>query len=77
MARFEWALRKAFDATNQNPLDLEALQNVPVENWADLQFTFHRSVSRMDLHWNTPQLWAAIDAESDSIPPEKLEYPYA
>ena len=77
MARFEWALRNAFDAKNQETISLDALQVIPVERWGDLQFTFHESVSRMDLEWNTPQLWAAIEAESDPIPPEKLEQPLA
>jgi hypothetical protein len=31
----------------------------------------------MDLEWNIPQLWAAIEAESDPIPPEKLKHPFA
>ncbi len=35
------------------------------------------SVSRIDLEWNTPQLWAAIDEGADPIAPEKLEHPYA
>ena len=77
MARFEWALRKAFDAKNEDPLGIDALQAIPIERWGDLQFTFHQSVSRMDLEWNTPQLWAAIEAESNPIPPEKLEQPLA
>jgi hypothetical protein len=77
MARFEWALRKGFDAENTETLTLEALQKIPVEEWAALQFTFHPSVSRLDLAWNTPQLWSAIDEETEPMPPEKLEYPYA
>ena len=77
MASFEWALRKAFDAKNQETIGLEKLQEIPIESWGDLQFKFHQSVSRLDLEWNTPQLWAAIEADSDPIPPEKLEHPYA
>ena len=77
MARFEWALRKGFDAEDVETLDLEALQQIPVEQWAELQFKFHPSVSRLDLEWNTPQLWSAIDEDTEPTPPEKLEYPYA
>lgn len=77
MARFEWGLRKAFDAKNEASIGIEKLQEIPIEEWGGIQFTFHESVSRMDLEWNTPQLWAAIEAESEPIPPEKLEYPYA
>ncbi len=77
MARFEWALRNAFDAKNTKSLSLEALQEVPVERWGELKFQLHPSVSRVDLEWNTPQLWAAIDEGADPIAPEKLEHPYA
>lgn len=77
MARFEWALRKGFDAQDVTTITLVDLQQVAPEQWGDLQFGFHPSVSRLDLSWNTPQLWSAIDAETDPVPPEKLEHPYA
>jgi len=77
MARFEWALRKGFDAKDSQTLTLDALQEVPLEQWGELKFTFHPSVSRLDLAWNTPQLWTAIDEETEPMPPEKLEHPYA
>ena len=77
MARFEWALRKGFDAENIKTINLEALQQIPIEQWGALQFTFHPSVSRLELEWNTPQLWSAIDEETEPMAPEKLDYPYA
>lgn len=77
MARFEWALRKGFDAKDCSTVSIEDLQQVPLEQWGFLQFDFHPSVSRLDLDWNTPQLWSAIDAETEPVPPEKLEHTYA
>ena len=77
MAQFEWALRKGFDSKNTPAITLEALQEIPVEQWGDLKFEFHPSVSRLDLEWNTPQLWSAIDENTEPMPPEKLEHPYA
>jgi len=77
MARFEWALRNAFDSKNTPTLTLELLQEIPVERWGELQFGFHPSVSKIDLEWNTPQLWAAIDEEAEPLSPEKLEHSYA
>ena len=77
MARFEWALRKGFDAKDSETLSLEALQEIAIEQWGELTFTFHSSVSRLDLEWNTPQLWTAIDEECEPMPPEKLDHPYA
>ncbi len=77
MAQFEWALRKGFDAEDEEALTLVALQEIAIEQWGELKFIFHPSVSRLDLEWNTPQLWTAIDEETEPMPPEKLEYPYA
>ncbi len=77
MAKFEWALRNAFDSDDIKSLKMEALQEFSIEQWGELKFTFHPSVSRLNLEWNTPQLWAAVDEEADPIDPEKLEYPYS
>ncbi len=77
MARFEWALRDAFDAADIPAIGMDELQSVPVERWSDLLFQFHPSVSRLNLEWNVPQLWSAIDEEAEPIEPEKLEYPYS
>ena len=54
MARFEWAQRKAFDSNNTQPITMEALQEIPIESWGNLQFDFHPSVSRLNFEWNTP-----------------------
>lgn len=77
MARFEWALRKGFDAKDMATLTLNDLRQISVERWGDLRFIFHPSVTRLDLDWNTPQLWSAIDAGKDPMNPEKLEHTYA
>jgi len=77
MARFEWALRKGFDAEDCKTLTIEDLQKIAINQWGDLKFIFHPSVSRLDLEWNTPQLWSAIDENSEPMPAEKHEYPYA
>jgi hypothetical protein len=75
MARFEWALRDAFDATDHLPLGLDALQGVAPDAWAGLRFTLHPSVARLNLEWNIPQLWSAIENETGQIPFEQAEYP--
>ncbi len=77
MARFEWALRKGFDAADTVAITMDKLQEFPIEQWGALQFEFHPSVSRLDMDWNVPQLWSAIDEETEPMPPEKLEYTYA
>jgi hypothetical protein len=75
MARFEWALRDSFDAEDKASLGLKALQEIAPESWAELGFIFHPSIARLDLEWNVPQLWAAIENETGQIPFEQAEYP--
>ena len=75
MARFEWALRDAFDAKDIPSLDLDALQEIAPEAWVNLHFNLHPSAARLDLEWNVPQLWAAIENETGQIPFEQAEYP--
>ncbi len=77
MARFEWLLREAFDAASQQRLTVEGLQAIAPEQWAELQFTFHPSVQRINLSFNVPQLWQAIDQEQPPIGISEQEYPVA
>lgn len=75
MARFEWALRDAFDASDTVSVGFEALQTIKPAAWAALRFTLHPSVACLNLEWNVPQLWAAIENETGQIPFEQAEYP--
>ena len=75
MAEFEWMLRHSFDSADIKAIGLPDLQAIPAENWGTIRFQFHPSVARLDLDWNTPQLWAAIDEEAEPIAPEKQDYP--
>lgn len=75
MARFEWAIRDAFDAGDQTPLTFDALTRLPPEKWADLTFTLHPSTRRINLSWDVPKLWQAIEEEQPPVEPEKNEYP--
>lgn len=76
MAAFEWALRNAFDSADVPAIGLQDLQEIPVERWGDLCFRFHPSVQCLGLEWNTPQLWAAIDAGSEPIAVVRHEHTY-
>lgn len=68
MAAFEWAQGLAFDAADATPVDMQALAAVPAERWGEVRFGLHPSVQRLDLSWNVPKLWQALDAEQS--PPE-------
>ncbi|MCU7833468.1 MAG: hypothetical protein KZQ56_12985, partial [gamma proteobacterium symbiont of Lucinoma myriamae] len=61
MAQFEWLLREAFDAADKSYLNMEELQKIAPERWPELKFDFHPTVNRVDLRFNIPQLWQAID----------------
>ncbi len=77
MAHFEWLLREAFDAAGDQRLTLEILQQIAPENWPALQFSFHPSVYRIDLSYNVPQLWQAIEHQQEPIDIVAQEYPQA
>jgi hypothetical protein len=77
MARFEWALRSAFDAADRDAVAVEDVGAVPPEAWPGMRIVLHPSVQRLDLLWNVPALWKAIDEGNDPEPPEHAEYPLA
>lgn len=75
MAQFEWLLRAAFDAAAQPRLSLEELQTIAPEQWPELTFSFHPSLQRINLSFNVPQLWQAIEQEQPPIDIVEQEYP--
>lgn len=77
MTRFEWRLREAFDAADKNPIEIEDLVAIPLQQWDSVVFTLHPSVQRLNLLWNAPQLWKVIDEESDPIEMQQNDYPIA
>ena len=75
MAQFEWVLREAFDAANSNTLNMADLQQIDPQAWPELRFTFHPTLNRINLSFNTPQLWQAIDQEEPPIDIVENDYP--
>ncbi len=73
MARFEWALRAAFDAADAAPLTPAHLQDLPPAQWPALVLRPVPALQRLDLRHNVPALWQAIDAGSDPIPVQRAE----
>lgn len=68
MAAFEWTQGLVFDAADDPVAETQALASVAPEAWAGLRFGFHASVRRLELAWNVPQAWTAMDA--GDAPPE-------
>ncbi len=77
LAAWEWSMTEVFDAADASPIDVETLARVPPEQWAELSFTFHPAMRRLDLRWNTPQLWKALSGESERPQPELAAEPQA
>ncbi len=71
MAAFEWAKSDAFDAADTTLCDVANMAAIPPEAWPELTFVAQPSVIRLDLRWNVPMVWKAIDAGEE--PPALLE----
>lgn len=66
LARMEWALRTAFDASDAAPLSSDALAGVPAEAWPRLVFELHPGVQVVPLAWAVEPVWQAL-RELDSL----------
>jgi len=64
LARFEWAIRHTIDAADAERVSSEFLMSVPPDEWGDLQFDLHPSVSLLTLKWNAPELCRALTDET-------------
>jgi len=62
MAAFEWAKCDAFDAPDTAPCRVADMAAIPPDAWPGLTFVAHSSLTRLDLRWNAPTVWKAIDA---------------
>jgi hypothetical protein len=72
LATVEWLLGEAFDAAAERPLEADSLRNIAPEQWGGLRFRFHPSLRRLDLHFDTFNLWQAL---SDGTPPDDPSRP--
>ena len=61
LAHFEWTLREVFDARDSDPLTIQQLSDLPAGSWPYMQIRLHDTVRRLDLCWNVPSIWAAVD----------------
>lgn len=60
LARWEWAMTEAFDAADEPTLSQADLAQRAPGEWADLPLAAHPSVRLVDLAWNAPQIWKAL-----------------
>ncbi|HZP86322.1 MAG TPA: DNA-binding domain-containing protein [Burkholderiales bacterium] len=67
IARFEWTLTLAFDASNETCLTFESLSALPPLAWETLQLRFAASAHLLRLHSNATAVRRAVDA-SEQVP---------
>lgn len=60
LVKFEWALGQTFDAADSHLFTEQEMAAIDPETWPDLKFKLHPSVQRLDLEWNTTDMWLAL-----------------
>ncbi len=71
LARLDWALRGAFDASDVPPLDAAAVGDLG-DAWIERRLMLHPSAQRIAVRFNVAALWSALDAEE--APPEPAAF---
>lgn len=75
VARMEWALRTAFDAADQEPIDAQALADVAADAWPSLVFDAVPGVRLFELGWNVAPVWRALQGDADDADEEAADLP--
>jgi hypothetical protein len=76
LAEFEWALSIVFDEQDSHIIRIEDMAKVQPNDWPQLRFKLHPAMRRLNLAWNTVQIWKATKENLQSIdahPTETLE----
>lgn len=77
VADFEWEKGSVFDAQDSDIFTLEQLATLPAEAWNAATFTFIPALTRLVYDYNVPQIWQAIENESQDSEPTELSEPLA
>ena len=67
LATLEWAIGVAFDSADDPVLDLALLAALPAAVWSKLAFVAHGSLQQVDLRWNVPAVWTAVQ-RAEALP---------
>ena len=67
LARLEWAVREAFHAFDQPPIDKEQLFALSLEVWAQSRLTLQPSVRMVTSSWPILDIWEARTTPRDSL----------
>ncbi|MBI5783651.1 MAG: putative DNA-binding domain-containing protein [Gammaproteobacteria bacterium] len=66
MASLEWVLSETFDAENGAVMGVEDMARIPVDAWPLMRLQLHPAVRRLDLRWNVPTIWKAVNQNTDA-----------
>jgi hypothetical protein len=77
LADFEWAMGLAFDAADDAAVSIEAVAGLAPDAWPTMQFIPHSSLQRLDLLWNAPAIWRAVENQETPEPPTANAHPLA
>ncbi|MGB5695386.1 MAG: DUF692 family multinuclear iron-containing protein, partial [Polyangiales bacterium] len=77
MAAFEWTQGEVFDAEEARTVVAGDVMAIAPERWSRMRLWMHPSVRSVNLTWNVPALWAAINAEEDPPKPQQSDHPTA
>jgi len=77
MAEFEWAMSDAFDAADSPIATIGDMAALRPDAWPGLTFATHASVRRLDLRWNVPSAWNAVNTGEEPPVLEENDYPVA
>lgn len=61
LARWEWTLADVFDASDDEPLRLDALATVPPQSWGEVSFRFRAAARRAVTGTNAVDYWRAAN----------------
>ena len=75
MAAFEWRLRSAFDAADADVRSVSDIEAIEPSRWGHMRFGFHPSVNRLDLSWNVPAIWNAVEENEELPKPDANDMP--
>jgi hypothetical protein len=75
MAAFEWAMVDAFDAADAPLATVADMAAVASEHWPGLTFALHPSLQRINLSWNAPAVWNAVERKEPLPAVAKIGHP--
>lgn len=75
MAAFEWVQGEVFDAKDIPVAGVDEVATIPPESWPAMRLVFQPAARRLDLKWNAPAIWKALDEEQTPPAPVQGDYP--